>query len=69
MSTMSFAQDGYTAVLDGYFFPENAKGLAAACNARGFACHDVVLTADLDTCWTRRAAGPLDGGHLNTSPS
>jgi predicted kinase len=53
VSAMRFAQDGYTTVADGYFFPDNADGLAAACADRGVECHYVVLTADLDTCWTR----------------
>ncbi len=56
VSTMSFAQDGYTTVLDGCFLPENARGLAAACTARGLAFHYVVLTADLDTCWKRASS-------------
>ena len=50
---MSFAEDGYTTVVDGYLFPDGVNGLAAACAARDLSCHYVVLTADLDTCWAR----------------
>jgi predicted kinase len=53
VSAMSFAQDGYMTVVDGYLFPEGVEGLAAACTSRGLSCHYVVLTADLDTCWVR----------------
>jgi predicted kinase len=53
VSAMSFAEDGYTAVVDGYLFPDGVNGLAAACAARDLSCHYVVLTADLDTCWAR----------------
>ena len=53
VSAMSFADDGYTTVVDGYLFPEGVDGLAVACAARGLSCHYVVLTADLDTCWAR----------------
>jgi predicted kinase len=53
VSAMSFAGDGYTTVVDGHLFPVNAAGLAAASNARGVACHYVVLTAPIDTCWAR----------------
>jgi len=56
VSAMSFAQAGYTTVVDGYLFPDGAAGLATACNARGLECHYVVLTADLDTCWARASA-------------
>jgi predicted kinase len=53
VSAMSFAENGYTTVVDGYLFPEGVDGLAEACISRGLSCHYVVLTADLDTCWTR----------------
>jgi predicted kinase len=53
MSAMSFAQAGYTTVVDGYLFPEGVEGLAAACASRGLSCHYVVLTTDLDTSWAR----------------
>jgi predicted kinase len=53
VSAMSFAQDGYTTVVDGFLFPEGVAGLAAACTSRSLSCHYVVLTADLDTCWGR----------------
>jgi predicted kinase len=56
VSAMGFADDGYTAVVDGYLFPDGVAGLAAACTARGLDCHYVVLLADLDTCWTRASA-------------
>ena len=56
VSAMSFAQDGYTTVVDGYLFPDGVDGLATACDARGLACHYVVLTADLDTCWKRASS-------------
>jgi hypothetical protein len=59
VSAMGFAAHGYTAVVDGHLFPDGVDGLAAACTDRGLACHYVVLTADLDTCWARaRAGGP-----------
>jgi predicted kinase len=65
VSAMSFAEHGYTTVVDGYLFPDGVQGLDAACIARGLSCHYVVLTADLDTCWDRarrRAEGrwPLE---------
>jgi predicted kinase len=53
VSAMSFAQDGYLTVVDGFLFPEGVQGLAVACTSRGLSCHYVVLTADLDTCWAR----------------
>jgi predicted kinase len=53
VSAMGFAEDGYTTVVDGHLFPDGVDGLAAACSKRGLACHYVVLTADLDTCWAR----------------
>jgi hypothetical protein len=53
VSAMSFAQNGYTTVVDGYLFPEGVAGLADACVSSGLSCHYVVLTADLDTCWAR----------------
>lgn len=53
VSAMSFAQDGYTTVVDGFLFPEGVAGLAAACTSRSLSCHYVVLTADLGTCWVR----------------
>ena len=56
VSAMSFADDGYTTVVDGYLFPDGVNGLAAACAARGLSCHYVVLTADLDTCWARASS-------------
>src|SRR5690348_7788608 len=56
VSAMSFADDGYTTVVDGYVFPDGVAGLAAACAARGLACHYVVLTADLDLCWARASS-------------
>jgi predicted kinase len=65
VSAMGFAGDGYTTVVDGHFFPDNVAGLAAAANARGIACHYVVLSAPFDACWERargRGAGrwPLE---------
>jgi predicted kinase len=56
VSAMGFAGDGYTAVVDGHLFPAGVDGLAAACAARGLACHYAVLTADFDTCWARASA-------------
>ena len=56
VSSMSFAGDGYTTVVDGYLFPDGVRGLAAACVDRGLSCHYVVLTADLETCWARASA-------------
>ena len=53
VSAMSFAEHGYTTVVDGHLFPDGVDGLAAACAARGLSCHYVVLMADLKTCWTR----------------
>ena len=53
VSAMSFAEHGYTTVVDGTLFPDGAAGLAHACDARGLRCHYVVLMADLDTCWAR----------------
>ena len=53
VSAMGFAGDGYTTVVDGHLFPDGVAGLAAACAARGIACHYVVLSAPLDTCWAR----------------
>ena len=53
VSAMSFADDGYTTVVDGYLFPEGVEGLAGACVARGLSCHYAVLTADLGICWAR----------------
>jgi hypothetical protein len=53
VSAMSFAEEGYTTIVDGYLFPDGVAGLAGACAARGLSCHYVVLTADLDTCWVR----------------
>ena len=59
VSAMSFAEHGYATVVDGHVFPEGVDGLATACAARGVACHYVVLTADVDTCWARaRHRGP-----------
>jgi predicted kinase len=55
-SAMRFADSGYTAVVDGHLFPDGVAGLAAACAARGLACHYAVLAADLDTCWARASA-------------
>ena len=60
VSSISFAQNGYTTIVDGYVFPDGVAGLAAACAARGLACHYVVLTADRETCWTR-ASGRSEG--------
>jgi predicted kinase len=60
VSAMSFAEGGYTTVVDGYLFPDGVSGLAAACTERGLSCHYVVLTADLDTCWAR-ASGRGEG--------
>lgn len=60
VSAMSFAQEGYTTVVDGNIFPDGVDGLAAGCEARGLSCHYVVLTLDLDTCWTR-ASGRGEG--------
>ncbi len=56
VSAMGFAGDGYTTVVDGYLFPDGVAGLAAACTSRGLSCHYAVLTADLDTCWSRASA-------------
>jgi predicted kinase len=56
VSAMGFAERGYTVVVDGHFFPDGVAGLAAACSARGLTCHHAVLTADLDTCWSRASA-------------
>jgi predicted kinase len=56
VSAMRFAEDGYTTVVDGYLFPDGVEGLAEACASRGLACHYVVLTADLDTCWARASS-------------
>jgi predicted kinase len=53
VSAMTFAEQGYTTVVDGHLFPDGVEGLATACAARGLSCHYVVLLADLDTCWTR----------------
>ncbi len=53
VSAMSFAEYGYTTVVDGHLFPDGVVGLAAACAMRGLPCHYVVLMADLDVCWTR----------------
>jgi hypothetical protein len=53
VSAMSFAEHGYTTVVDGHLFPDGVQGLADACAMRGLSCHYVVLMADLDTCWTR----------------
>ena len=39
--------------VDGHLFPASVAGLAAACSERGLSCHDAVLAADVDTCWTR----------------
>jgi hypothetical protein len=59
VSAMSFATYGYTTVVDGTLFPDGVKGLAAACTTRGLSCHYVVLTANLDTCWSRASGrGP-----------
>jgi predicted kinase len=60
VSAMSFAGDGYATVVDGYLFPDGVAGLAAACVERDLACHYVVLTADLETCWAR-ASGRGEG--------
>jgi predicted kinase len=56
VSAMSFADDGYTTVVDGFLFPDGVAGLAAACTARGLSCHYAVLVADLDTCWARASS-------------
>jgi len=62
VSAMGFAGDGYATVVDGHFFPANVSGLAAAANSRNIACHYVVLTAPLHTCWARaRARGRREG--------
>ncbi|HXY91569.1 MAG TPA: AAA family ATPase [Acidimicrobiia bacterium] len=53
VSALSFAEDGYTTIVDGYLFPDGVAGLAGACAARGLSCHYVVLMVDLDTCWAR----------------
>jgi shikimate kinase len=58
VSAMSFASDGYTAVVDGYFFPDGVAGWAAACAARDLSCQYVLLTADLETCWHRASGRP-----------
>jgi hypothetical protein len=60
VAAMSFAQNGYTTIVDGYLFPEGVAGLADACIRRQLSCHYVVLAADAQTCWTR-ASGRLEG--------
>lgn len=60
VTAMSFAQHGYTTVMDGHLFIDGVEGLAAACSDRGLSCSYAVLTADLDTCWTR-AIGRSEG--------
>jgi tRNA uridine 5-carbamoylmethylation protein Kti12 len=68
VSAMSFAGDGYTTVVDGYFFPDGVDGLAAACAARDLSCHYVVLTADLETCWRRASSRPEGRWPLEYEP-
>ena len=68
VSAMSFASDGYTTVVDGYFFPDGVDGLAAACAARDLSCHYVVLTTDLETCWRRASARPEGRWPLEYEP-
>lgn len=60
VSAMGFAGDGYTTVVDGHLFPDGVAGLAAASATRGIACHYVVLSAPLATCW-ERARGRGEG--------
>jgi predicted kinase len=67
-SAMSFAQEGYTTVVDGYLFPEGVAGLALACTGRGLACHYAVLAADLETCWDRASARPEGRWPLEREP-
>jgi predicted kinase len=52
-SAMTFAEHGYTTVVDGHLFPDGVRGLADAGAMRRLSCHYVVLMADLDTCWAR----------------
>ena len=68
MRTMSFAEQGYTTVVDGHFFPDGAEGLAAACAERDLSCHYVVLTADLHTCWMRATNRPATRWPLEFEP-
>jgi predicted kinase len=56
VSATSFAENGYTTVVDGFLFPNGVNRVAAGCAARGVSCHYVVLTADLDTCWSRASS-------------
>jgi predicted kinase len=53
VSAMSFAEHGYTTIVDGHLFPDGVHGLADAAATRGLSCHYAVLMADLETCWTR----------------
>jgi len=68
VAAMGFAQDGYTAVVDGYLFPDGVSGLADACRRRHLSCHYVVLNADIQTCWTRASGRPEGRWPLEPEP-
>lgn len=53
LTTLAFAEGGYTVVLDGTYFPDGVEGLAQPCSARGLAVHYAVLRPPLDTCLSR----------------
>jgi thymidylate kinase len=65
---MSFAQDGYTTIVDGYLFPDGVAELADACIRRHLSCHYVVLAADAETCWTRASGRPEGRWPLEAEP-
>jgi predicted kinase len=54
-AAMQFAEGGYTAIIDGYVFPEVLDGLTQWCARRGVPLHYAVLRADLATCLARAA--------------
>jgi predicted kinase len=62
-AALTFAEGGFTAVLDGHVFPEGLAGLAAACRWRDVPLHYAVLRPDLDVCIARADArdGTVDG--------
>jgi tRNA uridine 5-carbamoylmethylation protein Kti12 len=68
VAAMSFAQDGYTTIVDGYLFPDGVAGLADACRGRHLSCHYVVLAADAETCWTRASDRPEGRWPLEPGP-
>jgi predicted kinase len=68
VSAMTFAAGGYTTIVDGFFFPDGVAGLATACAARGLSCHYAVLTADLDTCWSRASGRDAGRWPLERAP-